>query len=146
MKHRKKRSADTLLDWGLPITVFAGLLGSGIALISMPGPIRVIDGDTIERGGINYRLVGFDTPETFHAKCDEERELGEAASRRLADLIEAGHAHVDPVTDRRDRYGRGLARLLINGRDVGEILISEGLARPYDGRSRRTLWCSTDDR
>lgn len=145
MRRRQKRR-DTLLDWGLPIAVFAGLFGCGLSLISIVDPIRVIDGDTIERAGINYRLVGFDTPETFHARCDEERALGEAAARRLEELIAGNHVHIDPVTQRRDKYGRGLARLLINGRDVGEILIAEGLARPYDGRSRRTQWCSSDDR
>jgi len=30
----------------------------------MASGIEVIDGDTIQRGGTVYRLVGFDTPET----------------------------------------------------------------------------------
>jgi endonuclease YncB( thermonuclease family) len=39
-----------------------------------------------------------------------------------------------------DRYGRTLASVTVNGRDVGEILIGEGLARPYQG-GRRGSWC-----
>jgi endonuclease YncB( thermonuclease family) len=39
-----------------------------------------------------------------------------------------------------DRYRRSLAHLTVNGKDVGEILISEGLARPYNGK-HRDGWC-----
>lgn len=134
------------LDMVLAAGGISWLIACGIAAVALPSdPIRVVDGDTIERAGANYRLVGYDTPETHHAKCDEERALGEAAARRLEELIASGSIRIVSESKRRDKYGRGLARLLINGRDVGEILISEGLARPYDGRTRRTLWCSTDD-
>lgn len=143
---RRRMIEGVLLDWGLPLVAFTGMIGCAMAILSMTEQIEVIDGDTIRRGEITYRLVGFDAPETIRAKCDEERELGEAAARRLEQLIAAGHAQIHPVTNRKDKYGRGLARLHINSRDVGKILIEEGLARPYDGRSRRTQWCSTDDR
>ena len=39
-----------------------------------------------------------------------------------------------------DRYGRTLAHLTVNGRDVGGVLIGEGLARQYNG-GRRQGWC-----
>lgn len=39
----------------------------------------------------------------------------------------------------KDRYGRTLGRVLVDGVDVGELLISEGLARRWDGR--RHPWC-----
>ncbi|MEO1905391.1 MAG: hypothetical protein ABGX08_00005, partial [Citromicrobium sp.] len=38
-----------------------------------------------------------------------------------------------------DRYGRTLARLTVDGRDVGTVLVSMGLARPW--RGRREGWC-----
>ena len=31
-----------------------------------------------------------------------------------------------------DRYGRTLARVTVNGRDVGAYLVSRGLARPWE--------------
>lgn len=34
----------------------------------------------------------------------------------------------------KDKYGRTLARVLVDGRDIGEILIEEGLARPSKGK------------
>ncbi len=39
----------------------------------------------------------------------------------------------------KDRYGRTLATVSVDGQDVGEILIAEGLARPWTGH--RQPWC-----
>ncbi len=44
---------------------------------------------------------------------------------------------------KRDKYGRTLATLTANGRDVGDVLIGEGLARPYHGE-RRKSWCRVE--
>ncbi|MGB3556186.1 MAG: thermonuclease family protein [Jannaschia sp.] len=102
--------------------------------------VRVIDGDTIDVGGERYRLVGFDTPETWKPRCAYERALGETATARLVDLIGSGLVVDLVVLPGRDRYDRGLARLFIGGADVKDVLIAEGLARVYDG-SRRPGWC-----
>ena len=102
--------------------------------------IYVIDGDTIDINGARYRLVGFDTPETYRPQCDYEKALGNQATARLKQLI-SGIAIIDlAVQPGRDRYGRGLARLFVGGRDVGTTLINEGLARAYSG-GRRASWC-----
>ena len=105
-----------------------------------PAAIRVIDGDTIELRGQSVRLVGFDTPETWKPGCEYERALGELAANRLAELIGSGAAIEVMLRPVRDRYNRGLGRLLVGNRDVGEILTAEGLARPYEG-GRRSGWC-----
>lgn len=39
----------------------------------------------------------------------------------------------------RDKYGRLLRNVLVNGQDVGETLISAGVARAYAGGRRP--WC-----
>lgn len=104
--------------------------------------VRVVDGDTIEVANQKYRLLGFDTAETTRAKCNYERSLGRAAKYRLHELINEA-ADIDVVTDgNRDRYDRVLAHLYVDERNVGRILISEGLARPYDGGSRKP-WCNS---
>lgn len=101
---------------------------------------RVVDGDTIHTyDGTKYRLLGYDTPETYRAQCAEELALGQQATQRLKELLSLGHAHLTENGET-DHYGRTLAWLTVDGQDVGGILISEGLARPYHG-GRRGSWC-----
>lgn len=102
--------------------------------------IRVIDGDTVEWQGVNYRLEGFDAPETLQADCEAERAMGEATASMLRSLI-LGADQIDvQVQPGTDKFGRGIALLLTDGEDVGQRLISQGLARPYEGGTRES-WC-----
>ncbi|MGR9499421.1 thermonuclease family protein [Rhizobium leguminosarum] len=102
----------------------------------------VTDGDTIRVKGeaTGTRLVGFNTPEKFSPKCDHERELGNRASARLEEIVSKSSLQLTkvacscaPGTEGTDRcnYGRSCGILRADGRDVGEILISEGLAAPF---------------
>lgn len=103
----------------------------------------VYDGDTVELscGGetLRARIVGLDTPETRDAKCAAEKALGDRATDRLRVLITTG-----PVTLKSqgyDKYGRVLAQMAVNGRDVADTLIDEGYAVAYRGGSRIN-WCA----
>jgi len=99
--------------------------------------VRVIDGDTIslEDGKPNVRLVGFNAPETGNrARCDVERQNGEAAKQRLRELVSNGRSDFDQIacscasgTDACN-FGRRCGTLRVNGVDVGSTLINEGLA------------------
>ena len=118
-------------------------------------PIDVIDGDTVRFQGATYRLVGFDTPERGdRARCDDERRRADAATARLRTLIAGGNAHLERVAcacrpgtegTKSCNYGRFCGSLSVGGRDVGNILIAEGLAHPYvcGGTScpKRRPWC-----
>jgi Staphylococcal nuclease homologue len=89
----------------------------------------VVDGDTIYAAGQRWRLVGFDAPEVYsRAKTAAERTAGMKAALRLQDLIKGGKAEIE-VVDKPDKWGRGRARLRVDGRDVGDILAREGLAK-----------------
>lgn len=102
----------------------------------------VIDGDTIEdrADGVRYRLANIDAPETGdNAKCFRERELGEAAKSAAIKLVRTASDVAVRRTWRIDRYGRRVAFVLVDGRDLGELLVRHGLARPWRGRRRR--WC-----
>lgn len=91
--------------------------------------IRVIDGDTVDFGGRHWRLVGFDTPEIYSKRAKiGDRVAGMQAALRLGELLRSGRAELE-VTDRPDRWGRGRARLTIDGRDVAEIMNSEKLIK-----------------
>ena len=102
-----------------------------------PARISVVDGDTVRVGGRLTRLVGFNTPETFEPACAAERRLGKAAESRLRDLVRSGNVGFAEVAcacqsgtegTARCNYGRACGVLHVDGRDVGETLMSEGLA------------------
>lgn len=99
----------------------------------------VTDGDTIQVTGEarGTRLVGFNTPETYKPKCDRERDLGNRATARLKEIVATSSVQLRKVAcacapgtegTNRCNYGRSCGVLLADGRDVGQILISEGLA------------------
>ncbi len=101
----------------------------------------VIDGDTLGDGAERYRVENIDAPERgARAHCPEERALAEAASAYVANWV-AGAREVTAIgSGRRDRYGRRLARIEIDGGDLGDRLIARGLAQPW--RGRRANFCS----
>lgn len=119
--------------------------------------IYVLDGDSIVVDREHIRLVGFNAPETRDAQCESERAMGYRAKARLHELLTAAcgplaRAPAACLTLERlaapDRYGRSLARLVVQGRDVATILISERLAEPYDCPAghcpRRRNWCGDE--
>ena len=99
----------------------------------------VVDGDTFWIGGQKVRIAGIDAPETHPPRCDYEARLGNAATEKLHELLNRGAVTMSRIDRDRDRYGRLLRNVQINGRDVGQALISAGVAREY-GRGRRP-WC-----
>lgn len=62
------------------------------------------------------------------------------ATRALGKKIAAAH-EIRLSGGGRDRYGRLLVTLWLDGRDVAGEMIAEGLAVPYDG-GRRINWCA----
>jgi micrococcal nuclease len=120
----------------LSATVVALLLGA--AATARPSAPRVtgdvthvVDGDTIDvrlTSGVDerVRLIGIDTPE--RGVCGAARATAYAsalASGRRATLVG------DPTQARRDRYGRLLAYVWVDGRDLGFQQLARGLARVY---------------
>ena len=79
-------------------------------------------------------------PPELSGRCSLERRLAQEAKERLHTLLEDATDIALVNRAEQDRYGRVLAWLLIDGRDVGQVLISENLARPYDG-GQRMGWC-----
>jgi endonuclease YncB( thermonuclease family) len=95
----------------------------------------VIDGDTLRVGHERYRVENIDAPETGRrAQCPEEIALGQAASAELRRWVAGAHQVEAFPIGRRDRYGRVVARVAIDGVDLGERLMRLGLAKPWEGR------------
>ena len=100
--------------------------------------IRVTDGDTIRVGEERIRIANIDTPEMpGRAACAYEADKALAAKARLGQLLSAGEITI--ARDGVDRYGRTLATLRVDGRDVGDQLVAEGAAQRWDGH--KAQWC-----
>lgn len=85
------------------------------------------------------RIEGLDTPER-RGQCAGEEALALLARDHLARLL-ATATHLELLLQhRRERYGRLLGRLLVDGEDVVPLMVRAGLARPYDGAARQG-WC-----
>jgi endonuclease YncB( thermonuclease family) len=89
----------------------------------------------------DVRLVGFNAPETTRARCPEERALGETADRRLREIVRGGDSDFAFVAcscrpgtadTALCNYRRKCGTLKASGRDVGDILVPEELAVPFD--------------
>lgn len=107
--------------------------------------VRVIDGDTLEisASGERIRLANIDAAETgARAACAAERRHGEAAAREARRLVRGAASIAVRRTGRTDSYGRTIAYIVIDGRDLGVTLMERGLARPW--RDRRQPWCAAD--
>lgn len=100
----------------------------------------VVDGDTLWHEGVKIRIADIDTPEVSSPKCQSEATLGAKATSRLLQLVNAGPFEIMAWQDRdEDKYGRKLRVLVRNGRSLGDVMVSEGLARTWAGR--RQPWC-----
>lgn len=126
-----------------PQSVFPAPPASTAGAITAPRPdVRIIDGDTVEdrTSGVRYRLVNIDTPESGkRAKCSAERRHAELATTAVRTMIASANKLEILTTGRTDRYGRTLARIELDGLDLGAALVDRALARPW--RGRREPWC-----
>lgn len=100
----------------------------------------VVDGDTFRYRGEKIRIADIDAPETRDAKCGSEAQLGARATIRLAHLLSQGEFDLVRFESRdRDQYGHLLRVVTRDGVSIGQTLVSEGLARRWEGRRRP--WC-----
>ena len=101
-----------------------------------------VDGDTLRSpAGVVVRIANIDAPEAA-GKCQCQAECALAAKATAyvrASLSRAGAVELRPYSRPKDRHGRTLAYVMVDGRDLGEMLVSEGLARRWTGR--REPWC-----
>ncbi|MGI9645797.1 MAG: lamin tail domain-containing protein [Ilumatobacteraceae bacterium] len=108
----------------------AGAATDGVTLV------EVVDGDTIvvlvDGTEERVRIVGINTPES--GEC-----LADAAGDRLGDLLASGTITLTADQSDRDQYGRLLRYVEVDGDDVGERLVAEGLAisRRYEPDTAR---------
>ena len=114
---------------------FRAIAGAALALaISSPARaditgyvVGVADGDTITvldagKGQHKIRLTGIDAPE-------KKQPFGNRSKQNLSDMVFNKTVIVE--TDKRDRYGRELGKVLAGGKDVNLEQVRTGFAWHY---------------
>lgn len=95
--------------------------------------IRVTDGDTFTAtdGNINFkvRIAGMDAPE-------KAQSYGKVATSALSSLIMGKQIAIKTVGNGLDQYGRVLGIVYVEGKDVAQEIIQQGLATYYRPRCR----------
>ena len=94
--------------------------------------VRIADGDTVTVLDVSkvqhkVRLTGIDAPE-------KKQPFGNRSKQSLSDMVFSKTVTVK--TDKRDRYGRELGKVLINGMDVNREQIQRGMAWHYKAYQR----------
>ena len=99
---------------------------------------RIHDGDTLRCGRERIRIANIDAPELLGSpSCSRTKRsthwcdysLGKTSRDALIRFVGNTPVVITPLGT--DRYGRTLARVSVRGRDVGEFLIAQGLARAW---------------
>jgi endonuclease YncB( thermonuclease family) len=105
------------------------------------GQASIVDGDTLEIHGTRIRLWGTDAPESSQL-CRNDESLqyrcGAKAANELDAFIARRPVDCSPVS--LDQYGRTVAECSIDGVDLAEWLVRNGLAldwpRYFEGQIR----------
>lgn len=103
-----------------------------------PFPVtKVVDGDTIwvDDGDtrVKVREIGLDTPEVVDPRKPVQC-FGRDASARAHAVLDGKSVYLetDPSQDRVDKYGRTLAYVWVDGRDLFNVdMIANGYAHEY---------------
>ena len=116
--------------------------------VSVSRIIKVIDGDTfrvdinelpdIIGKNIRIRILGIDAPE-INGKCAFEKELAIKARDFVQILLDNADSVILKNLDR-GNFFRLLAEVIVDGKNLGELLIAKDLAVRYQGK--KSTWCT----
>ncbi len=109
--------------------------------------VKIVDGDTVDllidlgfdlSIKIRVRMSGINAWES-RTRNLKEKKLGLAAKDRLRELCEQAmeKKSLKILTTEKGKYGRYLGVLYGNGKNINDVLVSEGHAHHYDGGKRK---------
>jgi endonuclease YncB( thermonuclease family) len=112
--------------------------------------LRVIDGDTIKIEAkwmpaplpkeMSVRLNNIDTPEKGHrSKCELEQILSAKATEFTKTKVKESKKQ-EVIIYKFEKYGRLLADIVLDDKNLSKMLIENNLAVPYEGGRKRD-WC-----
>jgi len=102
------------------------LASSGLATFQV-SPVT-IDGDTVKTPELHYRLKDIDSPEL-------KQPFGKECKTHLDELLTTGTVQYE--TFGKDKYGRQLTDLYVNGVCVNKQMVIDGYAWAYGKRYRK---------
>ena len=95
--------------------------------------VRVVDGDTFI---INYngkeervRLIGVDTPESVHPNEEKNTAFGKKVSNFSKEKLTNKEVQIEFDVSQRDKYGRLLCYVYVDGQMYNKLLLEEGFAK-----------------
>ena len=74
------------------------------------------------------RLYGINAPEVK----GEFRSLGFTSRDRLSELTINKEIILETIKDKKEKYGRWLGIVLVDGKNVNDLLVEEGFAKRYE--------------
>ena len=109
--------------------------------------VKIVDGDTVDllidlgfdlSIKIRVRMSGINAWES-RTRNLKEKKLGLAAKDRLRELCEQAmeKESLKILSTKKEKYGRYLGVLYGNGKNINDLLVSEGHAHLYDGGKRK---------
>lgn len=108
-----------LVLYSASFSSFAGILNGRVVGVADGDTITVLDADKVQH---KIRLTGIDAPE-------KKQPFGNRSKQNLSDMVFSKSVTVE--TDKRDRYGRELGKVLADGKDANLEQVRSGLAWHY---------------
>ena len=109
---------------------------------------RVVDGDTIDvvidlgfscMYKSRVRLFGIDTPES-RTRNKDEKARGKLAAKFLSDAVSSGDVVLKTkLKDSRGKFGRVLATVWVDGKNINQSMIDHYHAAEYYGQSKQEI-------
>ncbi len=113
------RQVITILLLALACTANAETIIGRVVGVADGDTITVLDANKVQH---KIRLSGIDAPE-------KKQAFGNRSKESLSDLTFNKTVNVE--TGKRDRYGRQIGKVLVNGRDVNLVQVERGMAWFY---------------
>ena len=88
---------------------------------------------------ISVRINGIDTPE-IKGNCEKEKYKAQQAKEMVAEILKDAE-QITLKNMERGKYFRIAADVLVDGEDLGDMLIEAGVAVKYDGGKKSHKWC-----
>jgi len=118
------RKALVCLLLALACTANAETITGRVVGVADGDTITVLDADKVQH---KIRLAGIDAPE-------KKQAFGNRSKESLSEL--AFDKTVNVETSKRDRYGRQIGKVLVNGQDVNLVQVERGMAWFYRQHQR----------